>query len=83
MFNAIWFYAAKRRRLLRDGRRRTHRARDLEDVRAGSVDLPGSHRARGDRSRPWAAIAFILFALFWVIESSVFGRDRSPGDVRP
>ena len=82
MFNAIWFYAAKRRRLLRDDAdERTVRGISKTFVLGpwivwGATALAAIDPAAG-------AIAFILFALFWVIESSVFGRDRSPGDIRP
>jgi uncharacterized membrane protein len=82
MFNAIWFYAARRRRLLRD---------DADDATVRGI-------SRTFLFGPWiylgatvlalidpavGAVAFILFAMFWVVESTVFGRDRSPGDITP
>jgi TMEM175 potassium channel family protein len=82
MFNAIWFYAARDRRLLRDDA-------DEQVVRGisktfvfgpwiylGATVVSAVDPAAG-------AIAFTLFALFWVIESSIFGRDRSPGRTPP
>jgi uncharacterized membrane protein len=82
MFNAIWFYAARGRRLLRDDA-------DEQVVRGisrtfvfgpwiylGATVVSAIDPAAG-------AIAFTLFALFWVIESSIFGRDRSPGRTSP
>jgi TMEM175 potassium channel family protein len=82
MFNAIWFYAARDRRLLRDDA-------DEQVVRGisktfvfgpwiylGATVVSAIDPAAG-------AIAFALFALFWVIESSIFGRDRSPGRTSP
>jgi uncharacterized membrane protein len=82
MFNAIWFYAAKRRRLLReDADERTVRGISKTFVLGPWIYLGATVLAAVDPTV--GAIAFILFALFWVIESSVFGRDRSPGDVRP
>ena len=50
MFNAIWFYAARGGRLLRDGRRRTDRPRHLEDLRPRALDLLGRRTLVGDRS---------------------------------
>ena len=82
MFNAIWFYAAKRRRLLReDADERTVRGISKTFVLGPWIYLGATALAAIDPAA--GAIAFILFALFWVIESSVFGRDRSPGDIRP
>jgi len=74
MFNALWFYAARGGRLLREDA-------DERTVRGISKTF---------RFGPWiylvvtlvavkapaaGAIGFLLFALFWVIESSVFGRS--------
>jgi uncharacterized membrane protein len=76
MFNALWFYAARGGRLLRD---------DADDVIVKGI-------SKTFKFGPWiylamtivalkaptlAAIGFMLFALFWVIESSVFGRSRA------
>ena len=76
LFNAVWFYAARGGRLLRPDA-------DPQIVRGISKTFVLG---------PWiylalilvaavepvlGAIGFGLFALFWVIESSVFGRDRS------
>ena len=76
LFNAVWFYAARGGRLLRPDA-------DPKIVRGISKTFVFG---------PWiyvaltliaavepvlGAIGFGLFALFWVIESSVFGRDRS------
>jgi uncharacterized membrane protein len=80
MFNAIWFYAAKGRRLLREDADE-HVVRGISRtfvwgpwIYLGATVVAAISPAAG-------AIAFTLFALFWVIESSVFGRDRSPGDI--
>jgi uncharacterized membrane protein len=82
MFNAIWFYAAKRRRLLRDDAdESTVRGISRTFVFGPWIYLGVTVLAAIDPTV--GAIAFILFALFWVIESSVFGRNRSPGEVRP
>jgi uncharacterized membrane protein len=82
MFNAIWFYAARRRRLLRDDADEgTVRGISRTFVFGPWIYLGVTVLAAIDPTV--GAIAFILFALFWVIESSVFGRERSPGDVRP
>jgi len=82
MFNAIWFYAARRRRLLRDDAdERVVRGISRTFVLGPWIYIGATLLAAVDP--PAGAIAFMLFALFWVIESSVFGRDRSPGDVAP
>jgi uncharacterized membrane protein len=82
MFNAIWFYAARRRRLLRDDAdERTVRGISKTFVFGPWIYLGATVLAAIDPTV--GAIAFVLFALFWVIESSVFGRDHSPGEVRP
>ena len=80
MFNVLWFYAARGGRLLRD------------DADPGVVRGISRTFVFG----PWTylaitlvalvspilgAVGFALFALFWVIESSVFGRDRAPEDL--
>ena len=84
MFNAIWFYAAQAAAacFATDADERTVRGISKTFVLGPWIYLAAT-AARGDESHSWAPIAFILFALFWVIESSVFGRDRSPGDVGP
>jgi hypothetical protein len=75
LFNAIWFYAARGGRLLRPDA-------DPETVRGISKTLvfgPWLYLALTAVAAidPVAgAIGFGVFALFWVIESSVFGRDR-------
>jgi TMEM175 potassium channel family protein len=82
MFNAIWFYAARRRRLLRDDAdERTVRGISRTFVFGPWIYLGATLVAL--LAPKLGAIAFILFALFWVIESTTFGRDRSPGDVMP
>jgi TMEM175 potassium channel family protein len=82
LFNAVWFYAARRNRLLQtDADPRVVRGISrtfvwgpwtylvLTIVAAISPDL--------------GAVGFALFALFWVIESSIFGRDQRTQDVEP
>ena len=82
MFNVIWFYAARRRRLLRDDAdERVVRGISRTFVLGPWIYVGATVLSAVDP--PAGAIAFILFALFWVIESSVFGRDRAPGVVEP
>jgi uncharacterized membrane protein len=76
MFNAIWFYAARGKRLLRaDADEHTVRGISKTFVLGPWIYLVATLIAALNPT--WGAIAFMLFALFWVIESSVFGRDRS------
>lgn len=76
MFNAIWFYAARGGRLLRaDADERAVRGISKTFVLGPWIYLAATLVAAIDPTV--GAIAFMLFALFWVIESSVFGRDRS------
>ncbi len=76
LFNAVWFYAGRGGRLLRPDA-------DPQIVRGISKTFvlgPWIYLAltRVAAVEPvLGAIGFGLFALFWVIESSVFGRDRS------
>jgi uncharacterized membrane protein len=76
MFNAIWFYAARGGRLLRaDADERTVRGISKTFVLGPWMYLASTVVAA---IVPTAgAIVFLLFAVFWVIESSVFGRERS------
>jgi uncharacterized membrane protein len=75
MFNAIWFYAARKRRLLRDDADdRTVRGISKTFVFGPWIYVGATVVSAIDPKL--GAIVFILFALFWVIESSVFGRDR-------
>jgi uncharacterized membrane protein len=75
--NAIWFYAAKNGRLLREdadeatvrGISRTYRLGPVLYVAITLVALV---------SPPTGAALFGAFALFWLFESSLFGRDRAP-----
>lgn len=75
-FNAIWFYAAKNGRLLREdadeatvrGISRTYRLGPVLYVAITLVALV---------SPPTGAALFGAFALFWLFESSLFGRDRA------
>jgi uncharacterized membrane protein len=75
-FNAIWFYAAKGGRLLREdadeatvrGISRTYRLGPVLYVAITLVALV---------SPPTGAALFGAFALFWLFESSLFGRDRA------
>jgi uncharacterized membrane protein len=75
LFNAVWFYAVRGGRLLREDA-------DLRVVRGISrtfVFGPWTYLALtivAAIDPRIGAIGFALFALFWVIESSVFGRDR-------
>ena len=75
MFNAIWFYAARGGRLLRaDADERTVRGISKTFVLGPWIYLAATLISA---IRPTlGAFAFILFALFWVIESSAFGRER-------
>jgi uncharacterized membrane protein len=82
MFNAIWFYAARGARLLRaDADEHTVRGISKTFVLGPWIYLAATLIAA--ISPTLGAIAFLLFALFWVIESSVFGRDRSDPTVAP
>lgn len=77
MFNALWFYAARGARLLRaDADEQTVRGISKTFVLGPWIYLAATVVAA--ISPTLGAIAFLLFALFWVIESSVFGRERSP-----
>jgi uncharacterized membrane protein len=75
-FNAIWFYAAKGGRLLREdadeatvrGISRTYRFGPVLYLVITLVALV---------SPPTGAALFGAFALFWLFESSLFGRDRA------
>ena len=75
-FNAIWFYAVKGGRLLRDdadeatvrGISRTYRLGPVLYLVITLVALV---------SPPTGAALFGAFALFWLFESSLFGRDRA------
>jgi uncharacterized membrane protein len=76
MFNALWFYAARSARLLRAD----HDERTVRGISKTFVFGPWIYLAAtlvAAISPTVGAIAFMLFALFWVVESSVFGRDRS------
>ena len=76
LFNAIWFYAARGGRLLRpDADPETVRGISKTFVFGPWLYLALTVVAAIDPVA--AAIGFGVFALFWVIESSVFGRDRS------
>jgi uncharacterized membrane protein len=76
MFNALWFYAVRGGRLLRE---------DADDVIVKGISKtfifgPWIYLAMtivAVKAPTLAAIGFMLFALFWVIESSVFGRSRA------
>ena len=76
LFNAVWFYAARGGRLLRsDADPLTVRGISKTFVFGPWTYLALTVVAAID---PVAgAVGFGAFALFWVIESSVFGRDRS------
>jgi uncharacterized membrane protein len=76
LFNAVWFYAAREGRLLRaDADPLTVRGISKTFVFGPWTYLALTAVAAID---PVAgAVGFGAFALFWVIESSVFGRDRS------
>ena len=76
LFNAVWFYAARGGRLLRpDADPQTVRGISKTFVFGPWLYLALTLVAAVD---PVAgAIGFGVFALFWVIESSVFGRDRT------
>ncbi|MGH2596447.1 MAG: TMEM175 family protein [Actinomycetota bacterium] len=76
MFNAIWFYAARGGRLLRnDADQRTVRGISKTFVLGPWMYVAATIVAA--ITPTVGAIVFLLFALFWVIESSFFGRDRS------
>jgi uncharacterized membrane protein len=75
MFNALWFYAARNARLLRaDHDEATVRGISKTFIFGPWIYLAATLVAAIDPTI--GAIAFILFALFWVVESSVFGRSR-------
>ena len=82
MFNAIWFYAARGARLLRaDADERTVRGISKTFVLGPWIYLVAT--LVGAVRPTLGAIAFMLFALFWVIESSFFGRERSDASLTP
>jgi TMEM175 potassium channel family protein len=80
LFNAVWFYAARRNRLL-------HTDADPRVVRGISRTFvwgPWTYLVLtivAAISPDLGAVGFALFALFWVIESSIFGRDQRTEDV--
>jgi uncharacterized membrane protein len=79
MFNAIWFYAARRGRLLReDADPRTVRGISRTFVLGPWLYLAITIVAAINPEA--GAILFLLFALFWVIESSIFGREPHEGE---
>jgi len=82
LFNAVWFYASRGDRLLRaDADPQTVRGISKTFVFGPWIYLAVTLVAT---VRPGAAaIGFGLFALFWVIESSIFGRDRSRRSAPP
>jgi uncharacterized membrane protein len=76
MFNAIWFYAARGGRLLRaDADERTVRGISKTFVLGPWIYLAATLVSA--ISPKLGAVAFMLFTLFWVVESSFFGRARS------
>ena len=76
MFNGLWFYAVRGGRLLRaDADDRTVRGISKTFVFGPWIYLAAT--VVSAIAPTVGAIVFMLFALFWVIESSVFGRDRS------
>jgi TMEM175 potassium channel family protein len=82
MFNILWFYAARGERLLRDDAD----PRVVRGISRTFVFGPWTYLAItivALVSPALGAVGFALFALFWVVESSLFGRDRSPQDVEP
>jgi uncharacterized membrane protein len=82
MFNAVWFSAARGGRLLRDDAD----PRVVRGISRTFVLGPWTYLAItlvAAIAPKVGAIGFLLFALFWVIENSVFGRDRLPRDVEP
>jgi uncharacterized membrane protein len=82
MFNAIWFYAARGGRLLRaDADESTVRGISKTFVLGPWIYLAATLVAA--IAPTVGAIAYLLFAVFWVIESSVFGRDHSNPAVAP
>ena len=82
LFNALWFYAARRGRLLReDADPRIVRGISRTFVLGPWTYLAITIVAAFDPRL--GAIGFLLFALFWVIESSVFGRDRPARAIQP
>jgi uncharacterized membrane protein len=82
MFNAIWFYAARGSRLLRaDADQRTVRGISKTFVLGPWMYLGATLVSAIDPTL--GAVVFMLFAVFWVVESSVFGRDRSGRKLTP
>jgi len=75
VFNIVWFYAVRGGRLLREDAD----PRVVRGISRTFVFGPWTYLALtiiSVASPTVGAIGFALFALFWVIESSVFGRDR-------
>jgi uncharacterized membrane protein len=82
LFNAVWFYAARRNRLLHDDAD----PRVVRGISRTFVWGPWTYLVLtivAVISPDLGAVGFALFALFWVIESSVFGRDQRTQDVEP
>ena len=76
MFNVLWFYASRRGGLLRDDAD----PRVVRGISRTFVLGPWTYLALtvvAVVSPKLGAIGFLLFALFWVIESSMFGRDAA------
>jgi uncharacterized membrane protein len=76
MFNVLWFYAIRRGQLLRADAD----PRVVRGISRTFVLGPWTYVALtlvALISPKLGAIGFLLFALFWVIESAVFGRDAA------
>ena len=76
MFNVLWFYASRRGGLLRDDAD----PRVVRGISRTFILGPWTYLALtvvAFVSPKLGAIGFLLFALFWVIESSMFGRDAA------
>ena len=75
MFNAVWFYASVGGRLLR----RDHDPKAVKGITRSYLPAPWIYLAMTLVALVDPTASVILygaFALFWVIESSVFGRTR-------
>jgi uncharacterized membrane protein len=78
-FNAIWVYASRNARLLREDADPTLVAGITKSYRPG-VPIYVVATLAGLVSPVASAVLYALIAVFYVVESSVFGRDRATRD---
>ena len=74
-FNAIWFYASAGDRLLRDD----HDPRTVKGITRSYLPGPWIYLAATLVARTASVVLFGAVAVFYVVESSWFGRSRTKG----